>query len=90
MFECHGDSDLDEEEEIDKENQDSQTKFKKRTFPWRQRRPVIADVDPEFRGPDFLTPPEEIPGPKWYFAQFMDQSVFEYISEQTNLQYMQP
>ena len=36
----------------------------------------------KFKGPDFSPPPEEIPSPKWYFAQFMDRTIFEYISEQ--------
>ncbi|XP_042599318.1 piggyBac transposable element-derived protein 2-like [Cyprinus carpio] len=54
-------------------------------FSWRQRKPPAADIDSSFRGPAFLPPPDEIPSPKWYFDQFMDKSVFEHISNQSNL-----
>ncbi|KTF84654.1 hypothetical protein cypCar_00033677 [Cyprinus carpio] len=54
-------------------------------FSWRQRKPLAADIDSSFRGPAFLPPPDEIPSPKWYFDQFMDKSVFEHISNQSNL-----
>ncbi|XP_067300961.1 piggyBac transposable element-derived protein 2-like [Pseudorasbora parva] len=54
-------------------------------FSWRQRKPPAADIDSSFRGPAFSPPPDEIPSPKWYFDQFMDKSVFEHISHQSNL-----
>ncbi|KAJ0000608.1 hypothetical protein NQD34_012450 [Periophthalmus magnuspinnatus] len=54
-------------------------------FSWRQRKPPAADIDSSFQGPAFSPPPEEIPSPKWYFDQFMDKSVFEHISHQSNL-----
>ncbi|KAK9965402.1 hypothetical protein ABG768_018879 [Culter alburnus] len=54
-------------------------------FSWRQRKPPAADIDSSFRGPAFSPPPDEIPSPKWYFDQFMDKSVFEHISNQSNL-----
>ncbi|ROL45839.1 PiggyBac transposable element-derived protein 2 [Anabarilius grahami] len=54
-------------------------------FSWRQRKPPATDIDSSFRGPAFSPPPDEIPSPKWYFDQFMDKSVFEHISNQSNL-----
>ncbi len=54
-------------------------------FSWRQRKPSAADIDCSFQGPAFSPPPNEIPSPKWYFDQFMDKSVFEHISYQSNL-----
>ncbi|XP_029973972.1 piggyBac transposable element-derived protein 3-like [Salarias fasciatus] len=54
-------------------------------FSWRQRKPPAADIDSSFQGPAFSPPPDEIPSPKWYFDQFMDKSVFEHISHQSNL-----
>ncbi|KAM4552082.1 piggyBac transposable element-derived protein 1-like [Odontesthes bonariensis] len=54
-------------------------------FSWRQRKPPAADIDSSFQGPAFSTPPDEIPSPRWYFDQFMDKSVFEHISHQSNL-----
>lgn len=54
-------------------------------FSWRQRKPPAADIDSSFRGPAFSPPSDEIPSPKWYFDQFMDKSVFEHISHQSNL-----
>uniref|UniRef100_A0AAY4B9J0 PiggyBac transposable element-derived protein domain-containing protein n=1 Tax=Denticeps clupeoides TaxID=299321 RepID=A0AAY4B9J0_9TELE len=54
-------------------------------FSWRQRKPPAADIGSSFRGPAFSPPPDEIPSPKWYFDQFMDKSVFEHISHQSNL-----
>ncbi|CAL9695385.1 unnamed protein product [Knipowitschia caucasica] len=56
-----------------------------KVFSWRQRKPPAADIDSSFEGPAFSPPPDEIPSPKWYFDQFMDKSVFEYISHQSNL-----
>ncbi|KAF7698703.1 hypothetical protein HF521_003445 [Silurus meridionalis] len=56
-------------------------------FSWRQRKPPAADIDSSFRGPAFSPPPDEIPSPKWYFDQFMDKSVFEHISNQSNFTY---
>uniref|UniRef100_UPI00358E218E piggyBac transposable element-derived protein 3-like n=1 Tax=Myxine glutinosa TaxID=7769 RepID=UPI00358E218E len=54
-------------------------------FIWRQRKPPEADVDSTFRVHAFSPPPDEIPSPKWYFDHFMDESVFEFIAEQSNL-----
>ncbi|XP_038123402.1 piggyBac transposable element-derived protein 3-like [Cyprinodon tularosa] len=54
-------------------------------FSWKQRKPPAADIDSSFQGPAFSTPPDKIPSPRWYFDQFMDKSVFEHISHQSNL-----
>lgn len=54
-------------------------------FSWRQRKPPAADIDSSFQVPAFSPPPEQILSPKWYFDQFMDKSVFEHISHQSNL-----
>ena len=54
-------------------------------FSWRLRKPASAEVDPTFTGPDFSPPLDELPSPKWYFDQFMDQSVFELMAEESNI-----
>ena len=53
-------------------------RLNRQQFTWRNRK------SPTVRGPKFSPPPDDLPSTKWYFDQFMDKSVFEWISESTH------
>ena len=53
-------------------------------FIWAKREST-EDVDKTYKGPPFSPAPEPIPDPIWYFHKFMDQPIFDEISNQTNI-----
>ena len=73
------------DDESDAEPRPGPARLNRQQFTWRNRKPPTADVDATFRGRVFSPPPDDLPSTKWYFDQFMDKSVFEWIAEQSNL-----
>ena len=73
------------DDESDTEPRPGPARLNRQQFTWRHRKPPTADVDATFRGPIFSPPPDDLPSTKWYFDEFMDRSVFEWIAEQSNL-----
>nr|XP_039255146.1 piggyBac transposable element-derived protein 3-like [Styela clava] len=83
--EIHTNSEEDDNEEPRSDVTQSYLSPTAANFIWRKKKPDSADVDSIFRGPEFSAAPEFLPTPYWYFNQFMDQSVFKIIAEQTNI-----
>ena len=73
------------DDESDTEPRPGPARLNRQQFTWRHIKPPTADVDATFRGPIFSPPPDDLPSTKWYFDQFMDISVFEWIAEQSNM-----
>jgi len=74
-FQPHEENSDDINAAINKSKSQPSPSGNRQQFTWRLRKLPSTNIDSTFRGADF-SPPGEKPSPMWYFAHFMDKSIF--------------